>query len=143
MLDKREKVVAMVEMAQLTTAECVAVLSIAKFEEMGEDDGLEDRMKQPMHSIFGNIMGKEMEPGTQEVLETKMVLRKDRIRVRDRKARTRPQDVPRTPATTTIAITDAETEPRKRLFQPAGYEIQPTQKTDQLAQRRTTFPGLV
>ena len=34
-LDKREKAVAMVEMAQLSTVECVAVLSIAKFTEEG------------------------------------------------------------------------------------------------------------
>ena len=61
-LDKREKAVAMVEMAQLSSAECVAVLSIAKFQERGDDDGLEDRMKEAMRSVVGNIMGKESAP---------------------------------------------------------------------------------
>ena len=61
-LDKREKAVAMVEMAQLSTAECVAVLSVARFEDTGDDDGLEDRMKVAMRSIAGNIMGKETAP---------------------------------------------------------------------------------
>ena len=69
-LDKREKAIAMVEMAQLSTAECVAVLSIAKFEETGEDDGLEDRMKQAMRSTVGNIMGKETAQNTSTVLCT-------------------------------------------------------------------------
>ena len=58
-LDKREKAVAMVEMAQLSSAECVAVLSIAKFQEKGDDDGLEEGMKEAMRSLVGNIMGKE------------------------------------------------------------------------------------
>ena len=44
------------------------MLIIAKFEAKGQDNGLEDRMKQAMHSIAGNIMGKEMEPVTNTVL---------------------------------------------------------------------------
>ena len=44
-LDKREKAIAMVEMAQLTTAECVAVLSIAMFKEGIDDSDLDLRMK--------------------------------------------------------------------------------------------------
>ena len=48
----------MVEMALLTTAECVAVLSIARFEEKGNDSSLELRMR----TTAGNILGKESVP---------------------------------------------------------------------------------
>ena len=63
-LDKREKAIAMVEMAQLTTAECVAVLCIAKFEEGVDDSDLDLRMKEAMRTIASNIMGKESAPET-------------------------------------------------------------------------------
>ena len=58
-LDKRGKAIAMIEMAQLTTAECVAVLSVAKFEEDSNDDNLDLRMRDAMRTIAGNILGRE------------------------------------------------------------------------------------
>ena len=67
-LDKKKKSVVMVEMVQLGTAKGVAVLSIVKFKEEGEDDGLEDRMKAAMCSTACNIMGKEKGPENNIVL---------------------------------------------------------------------------
>ena len=58
-LDKRVKAIAMIEMARLTTAECVAVLSIAKFEENSDNDDLDLRMRDAMRTIAGNILGRQ------------------------------------------------------------------------------------
>ena len=76
-LDKREKAIAMVEMAQLSTAECVAVLSIARFQDTTDDDGLELRMKGAMRSIAGNILGKDSSPENSAAPNTVLVIDQD------------------------------------------------------------------
>ena len=73
-IHKREKAVAMVEMALLSTAECVAVLSIARFEERGDDSNLYERVKTAMRSSAGNILGKESAPESKNATTTNTVL---------------------------------------------------------------------
>ena len=50
------------------TAECVAVLSIAKFEEGFDNSDLDLRMEEAMRTIASNIMGKESAPETANVV---------------------------------------------------------------------------